>query len=261
MLLKGFHALAELAASGEAFVHQHRRTVSLLFDISAIQSEMHLDHPDYLTLAYTKAMMGFLLFNNSPRLIAMIGLGGGSLPKYCHRYLPDTAIVVVDNDPQVIALRDAFCLPPDDARLQVLCRDGVDMVAQADAEYDVLMVDGFDKQGQPPQLCSQAFYDSCAVSLAQDGIMVVNLLGDKDDVELYADRIRRSFDGAVIAIDVPDSNNKIVFACKGGLLDSPDQTVIGRLRALELQHDIALRLTARNILQQRRNDRSAQAAA
>ncbi|WP_394777289.1 fused MFS/spermidine synthase [Undibacterium sp.] len=261
MVLKGFHALAEMSAAGKPFVHQHRRTVSLLFDISAVQSEMHLDHPDYLTLAYTKAMMGFLLFNSSPKLIAMIGLGGGSLPKYCYRHLPDTSIIVVDNDPQVIALRDAFCIPADDERLQILCRDGVDMVERADAEYDVLVVDGFDKQGQPPPLCSQTFYDACHGALAQDGIMVVNLLGDKQDMELYADRIRHSFDGAVIAIDVPDSNNKIVFACRGALLDSPDQAVTSRLRELELQHDIALRLTARNILQQRRNDKLAQAAA
>lgn len=261
MLLKGFHEIAEFSAAGKPFIHQNKRTVSLLFDIAAIQSEMHLDHPEHLTLAYTQAMMGFLLFNSNPGLIAMIGLGGGSLPKYCYRHLPQTAIVVVDNDPQVIALRDQFCIPADDARLQVLCQDGVEMVARADAAYDVLVVDGFDKQGQPPQLCSQGFYDACFTSLAQDGMMVVNLLGDKQDVAIYLDRISRSFDGAVIAIDALDSNNKIVFACKGRLLDCPDQEVIASLRALEMQHDIALRLTTQNLLQQRRNDRLAQAAA
>ncbi|MES2102595.1 MAG: transferase [Pseudomonadota bacterium] len=258
MALNSFHGLAEMSAAGKPFVHRARRIVSLLFDVSAIQSEMHLDHPDHLTLAYTKAMMGFLLFNSKPALIAMIGLGGGSLAKYCYRHLPQARIIAVDNDPQVIALRDAFYIPGNDARLQVLCQDGVEMVAQANAEYDVLMVDGFDKQGQPPPLCSQAFYDACFHSLAQDGIMAVNLLGDRQDVELYVDRIHRSFDGAVIAIEVPDSNNKIVFACKGALLDCPDQQVIDNLRVLEMQHnmhDIALRLTAQNLLWQRRNDR------
>lgn len=259
MLLKGFHELAEMSAAGKPVVHQHRRSLSLLFDVAAVQSEMHLDHPDHLTLAYTKAMMGFLLFNSDPKSIAMIGLGGGSLPKYCYRHLPHAAVLVVEKDPQVIALRDMFCIPADDARLQVLCQDGVDMVGQADAEYDILIVDGFDRQGQPPPLCSQSFYDACFSALTQDGIMVVNLLGDRPDVELYLDRIRCSFDDAVIAIDIPDSNNKIVFACKGALLDSPDQLVIDKLRQLEVQHDIALRLTAQNLLQQRRNDRQAAA--
>jgi len=35
--------------------------------------------------------------------------------------------------------------------------------------------------------------------------------------------------------------------------------VIDKLRRLEVQHDIALRLTAQNLLQQRRNDRQAAA--
>ncbi|GGC68103.1 transferase [Undibacterium terreum] len=253
-MLNGFDELAEQSVSGKPFVHKSRRTVSLLFDVSAIQSEMHLDYPDHLTLAYTKAMMGFLLFNSEPQLIAMIGLGGGSLTKYCYNHLPLASIVVVDNDPRVIALRDSFCIPEDDARLQVLCQDGVEMVAQADAAYDVLIVDGFDRHGQPPPLCSQTFYDACFQSMKEDGILVVNLLGEKQDMELYVDRIRRSFDEAVLAIDVPDSNNKIVFACKGTLLDIPDQQIIDRLRLLEPQHDVALRLTAQNLLQQRRNN-------
>jgi hypothetical protein len=37
----------------------------------------------------------------------LIGLGGGSLVKYCYRNLPGTRIVVIEIDPEVIALRNA----------------------------------------------------------------------------------------------------------------------------------------------------------
>ena len=37
-------------------------------------------------------MMGFLLFKPQPRSIGMIGLGGGSLAKFCYRYLSRTRI-------------------------------------------------------------------------------------------------------------------------------------------------------------------------
>jgi len=51
----------------------------------------------------------------------MIGLGGGSLVKYCLAALPDTAVTVVEIKPAVIALREAFGIPPDGPRLRVVC--------------------------------------------------------------------------------------------------------------------------------------------
>jgi spermidine synthase len=58
-------------------------------------------------------MMLVLLFNPAPRSILMIGLGGGSLPKYCHRHLPQCDITVVEINPAVISLREAFQVPPE----------------------------------------------------------------------------------------------------------------------------------------------------
>ena len=49
---------------------------------------MSLDEPDALVTAYTRKMMAFLLFNPAPKRIAMVGLGGGSLAKFCYRNLP-----------------------------------------------------------------------------------------------------------------------------------------------------------------------------
>src|SRR5690349_19156938 len=92
----------------EPFVYRTEETLSLHFDISVIQSEMRCDAPHELVLAYTQTMMGFLLFNPHPRKIFMIGLGGGSLPKYCYANLPETSIVVAEINPRVIALRRTF---------------------------------------------------------------------------------------------------------------------------------------------------------
>ena len=257
MFLARFQDLVALSAAGKPFIYKKRHSLSLLFDIRAVQSEMSLDAPDQLLLGYTLSMMGFLLFNPEPEKIAMIGLGGGSMPKYCYHHLPQASIVVVENDPEVIALRDQFRIPQDDARLQVHCADGADFVRRAIDQYDVLVVDAFDRKGQPPQLCSKTFYDDCYSALAQDGIMVVNLLGDVAETTIYLDRIRVSFDGAVIVVDALDSLNKIAFACKGNLLDVPDQVLLERLKSLESQHALALHFTAHNILQRRQLDSAA----
>jgi spermidine synthase len=69
-------------------------------------------------LAYARAMMCFALFVPRPRHIVMVGLGGGSLVKFCHRHFP-RAHHRDRMRADVIALRDAFHVPPDDARLRV----------------------------------------------------------------------------------------------------------------------------------------------
>jgi spermidine synthase len=100
----------------------------LHFDLTAAQSAMDLDDPERLSLAYTRKMMAFLLFNHSPRRILMLGLGGGSLAKFCHRHLPSAAITAVEVNPDVIALRDAFLVPADDDRFRVVRAEGTHYV-------------------------------------------------------------------------------------------------------------------------------------
>ena len=64
-------------------VHEKDGELSLHFGFPTIQSRMLKADPEHLVLDYTRTMMGFLLFQPKPVRIAMIGLGGGSLAKYC----------------------------------------------------------------------------------------------------------------------------------------------------------------------------------
>lgn len=253
MLIDEFSQLVALSNAGKPVLYKKRHTLSLLFDVSTLQSEMSIDNPDDLVLGYTQSMMGFLLFKPEPQKIGMIGLGGGSLPKFCYRFLPKASVEVAEIDPQVIALRHAFHIPDDDERLSVQCMDGADFVREADERFDVLMVDGFDKGGQPPQLSSQQFYDDCYQSLVQNGIMVVNLLADNPDIGIYIERMRLAFQGDIVVIDAMDSLNKIVFACRGDALNVDDSTLRRRMRQLELLHPMVVSLTAQNILLNRRS--------
>lgn len=252
MLIDDFSRLVALSNAGKPVLYKKRKTLSLLFDVCALQSEMSIDSPDDLVLEYTQTMMGFLLFKPEPRNIGMIGLGGGSLAKFCYRFLRNASVEVAEIDPQVIALRHAFHIPDDDARLNIRCMDGADFVRDAEDRFDVLMVDGFDKRGQPPQLCSQHFYDDCYNALAQDGIMVVNLLADIPDTGIYIERIRVAFQGNIVVINALDSLNKIVFACRGDALNVDDATLRRRMRQLKLLHPMVVSLTAQNILINRR---------
>lgn len=196
------------------YVLEELTTKSLHFSICEIQSRMRLDDPFALDLEYTRLMMGFLLFVPDPRRITMIGLGGGSLAKFCWRHLPRARIDVVEINRHVIALRDAFHVPRDDDRFRVIAGDGARHVRGRRDECDVLIVDGFDHGGQPSRLCSSRFYDDACAMLAPGGVMVVNLHTGHRRHEAHVSRIRRSFGQAVLGVDDPDGSNQIVLAQK-----------------------------------------------
>lgn len=195
------------------FGYENERTLSLHFDMSATQSRMRRDDPTALELEYTRTMMGFLLFEPEPKSILMIGLGGGSLAKYCYRHLPGSQITVVEVNPHVIELRDAFCVPADDERFRVVRGDGAAFVAHASERYDVMLVDGFTYEGQPERLCSARFYEDCRAALTESGVMVVNLHVEDAGPHALIDGIGCAFDGAVQVV-VAEAGNRIVFATR-----------------------------------------------
>ena len=49
-------------------------------------------------------------------------------------------------------MREKFKIPPDDRRFRVICADGVDYLATAATQPDVLLIDGFDSRGLPQAL-------------------------------------------------------------------------------------------------------------
>jgi spermidine synthase len=195
-------------------VHDENGCKSLCFSNDQLQSKMRCSQPDELVLEYTRTMMGFLILNNRPRHIAMIGLGGGSLAKYCYARLPETKITVVEINPKVIALRNEFLVPEDNERFNVVEADGADFVMQAEPDFDVLLVDGYDQQGQAPKLCSQRFYENCSRVLTDQGVMVVNLHEAHALYELFIDRIGRSFDNNMAEVVANRYGNVVVFAGK-----------------------------------------------
>lgn len=199
------------------FIRIHEGALTLHFNELEVQSAMDRHAPDELLLGYTRTMMNFLSFNSNPRRIGMIGLGGGSIQKYCHRRLPSTIISVAEINPEVIALRDWFLIPKDNRRFAVHCEDGADFVRRQPRHFDVLLVDGFDNKGQPPQLCSLQFYRDCYRSLTPRGLLVANVCDRRDLIS----RICRAFQNRVIVTDDADDRaNIVVFAGKGDILTS-----------------------------------------
>lgn len=196
------------------FVIDDGKSRYLYFNVRLMQSEMALKAPHDLALRYTQKMMGFLLFHPRPKRIALIGLGGGSIVKFCHRRLPGVHITAVELDPDVIALRDAFFVPSDDERLQIIEGDGAAFIERAEKGIDALLVDAFDRTGFAPALANREFFENAYAKLSGNGVLVVNLAGDKESYAGLIGEAMHVFDDQVIVISVPDDGNHILYAFK-----------------------------------------------
>jgi spermidine synthase len=187
----------------------------LQFDLYTVQSAMHREHPDRLILAYTRKMMAFLLFNHAPARVLLLGLGGGSLAKFCYGRLPYTTVTAVEVNPDVIALRQEFRIPADDDRFRVICADAADYVARLGLSQDVILADACDREGVAPELDAIDFYQNAHRCLFSGGVFVANMCGDLNRCAAHVGMIRAVFGDEIMTLQVRPDGNLIVYAFKG----------------------------------------------
>lgn len=221
----------------EPYVVEDKHFRALHFDGRCVQSRMRKDAPHELQFGYTRVMMGFLLFQQAPRDILIVGLGGGSLSKCCHHLLPDTRITTVEINPAVIALRDEFAIPPDSDRFRVICADAAEYLTDKTAIADVILLDGYEDYGLPPALGSVSFYQRCHDALRANGVMTANLWGTGKTVRQCMERIRTGFEQRALMARSPTSENIVALAFRQP--EVPMWSALqARARALQRQTDI-----------------------
>lgn len=197
---------------GRPFVVDDGELRYLYFNVRLMQSAMRLADPDGLALAYTRTMAAFLLFQPRPERIALIGLGGGSLLKFCYGRLPSASLVAVEIDADIIAFGELFLLPPPEPCLQIVHADGAAWLADAAPGIDVLLVDAFDADGFAPALAGRDFLDCARDRLSAKGVLVVNLAGEGERYAGLVAAAMDAFDGQVIVVPVPEDGNHVLFA-------------------------------------------------
>lgn len=202
----------------------------LMFGDAIVQSEMQLSAPDELVLAYTRAMMLFVLFCPRPRRILLLGLGGGSLAKFCWRYFPGADITVVEVDARVIALREQFRVPDDGPDFRIIHADAIDYVASQNPQVDVILVDVYALGGMPPAFGSATFYADCRRALRDGGVLVGNLHRRERDYQPITKRLASAFDQKTCRLKWVAGPNHIYFAVAspppGGRLSLPPRALL-----------------------------------
>jgi len=230
-------------------VYADRDHISMRFRQGELQSLMSVQQPNRLELPYTLTMMGFLLPVPQPRHILMVGLGGGSLAKFCYQHLPETRITVVEINPHVIAMRGHFQLPDDDERLKVVCADGAEFVRDSRETFDAILVDGFDGDGQSAQLSSKDFYEDACRVLQSPGVIAINLDSDHPAHHVFLQRVHTSYRGHMVVLRVPQRANHVVLATKGVALSAKTMDLGQALDARSGVAQLELRAEFQRIVQ------------
>ncbi|MBL4867025.1 MAG: hypothetical protein JKY67_11695 [Pseudomonadales bacterium] len=234
------------------------------YNNGSVESVMSLEDPSNPVLAYAQAMMSFLLFQQQPENILNLGLGGGSVIRFCDKYLPKSNITTVEINPDVAEVCHQYFatqtrasnLILDDGQhyLSKLARNRSlqnksmhnnnlqNMGHNCDLGYDTILVDLFQACGMADCVNNNSFYNDCFNCLAPNGVMVLNLIvNDIDQMTDLLSKVWQSFSGKVICFSLDNCSNIIVLAFREQFQLFPHQQL--KLRAVDLQNDTQLAFT------------------
>nr|WP_041682556.1 spermidine synthase [Pusillimonas sp. T7-7] len=226
----------------------------LHFGTEWVQGAMQVAKPAELVLAYTQQMMAWLLFLEPAKTdtVGILGLGAGSLLRYTLKHTP-ASVVTVEWNPAVTAVCRAYFRLPESRRSSIDHCDAGLWVKQSQSinRCTALMVDLYDAYAQGPVRDSLEFYQGCYRSLAETGVMSVNLFGDHSSFAPNIQNIRDAFDGRVLELPEIDAGNRIVLAFKGPLLDVTARQFLLRAEEVESKYGLPGRRWAKELLSQR----------
>jgi spermidine synthase len=223
----------------------------LHFNTDWIQGAMRLQDPAELVLEYTAQMMAGLLFLEPPReqAIGLLGLGAGSLARFCLKRTR-SPVVAVEWNHKVTGACYMFFRLPGSSRLTIEHADaGVWVGDPVNAgSCPVLMVDLYDAQARGPVRDSVKFYRDCRRVLGDTGILAVNLFGEHDSFPRNIDNLSAAFNGRLALLPEIDAGNRIVLAFSGPPIAIPAADLLARAEVVESTYGLPARRWARSLV-------------
>ena len=230
----------------------------LHFGTEWIQGAMRVSDPYELVLEYTRQMMAWLLFLEPPReaAIGLLGLGAGSLARYCLKHTR-SRLAVAEWNPQVTMVCRMFFRLPETARLDIAHDDAARWVAdpQHAGTCTVLMVDLYDAEARGPVRDSVEFYRNCRRVLGEAGVLAVNLFGEHESFPRNIENLSQAFDGRLAMLPEIDAGNRIVLAFSGPPLCLTPEALLARAGEVEQRYGLPARRWAKAFMARNRGGR------
>lgn len=144
------------------------------------QSAVDLDEPGRTVFTYSDYMHLPLIFVPQVRRIALIGLGGGTVPRRYIEDYPAVAMDVAELDPAVVETARRWFSLPEAARLRVTAGDGRLFLLRTPERYDAILLDAYLIDTIPFHLATAEFFRLAASRLAPGGVVASNVIGALD---------------------------------------------------------------------------------
>jgi spermidine synthase len=163
----------------DIFVRKYENILRLSFQWKgwfSRESEANLADPDDLPMLYSRAMSIAAIYPPEAKRVLMLGIGGGSIPIYLHRFLPDAQIDAVDIDPGVIGVAKKYFGVCETSRLRLIENDGRVFLNRNSEPYDIIMLDAFIGSYIPFHMMTKEFYQLVRSRLKPHGVVAINIL-------------------------------------------------------------------------------------
>ena len=160
------------------FIIGDRDIVSMTFGQNKryyTESSMKLSDPGALTVDYTRFMTLGVAYPAKVESILEIGLGGGRTVSYLHAAMPDTAILTVELDKDVVELAKKYFRYKETASLRTVVADGRTFLIKDTEKWDVIMIDAYRGPFVPFHLLTKEFYALVKSRLKPGGVVVQNI--------------------------------------------------------------------------------------
>lgn len=177
------------------------------------QSLVKLDDPEHLALAYTSVALTGLTLCAEPKRFLVIGLGGGSLPRFLRHHYPEATIDAVDINPEVAVAALTQLGFREDAAMRIHIADGRQFVENVREPYDAVFLDAYGANSVPPHLTTREFMDAVRRATRSDGVVVGNVWhnSSRPPFASIVSTYRASFDTFYL-LRVRGTGNRILLA-------------------------------------------------
>lgn len=211
-------------------------------DWNYVESAWEPDDPGDLPVEYMRYLSAALMYPPaSPERMLMIGMGGGSLTTYLHRYLPNADITAVEIDPHVVAAAEKYFGFAPDERYRAVVMDGREYLNQQNEPYDLIILDAFSDQRIPDHLAGVDFYREAAAHLTPGGAVAQNLETTNSPSNDILAAMTQAFDH----LDIYRASRNFVLIGYNG--EARDKSML-RQRARDIQSRFALRYAPEDFL-------------
>ena len=143
------------------FIFGDKENVSMTFGHNKryyTESSMRLSDPGLLTVDYTRYMTLGVAYPPKAERIVEIGLGGGRTVSYLKGAMPDTAILAVEIDKDVVDLARKYFKFAESATLRAVVADGRSYLMRDSEKWDVILIDAYRGPFVPFHLLTREFY-------------------------------------------------------------------------------------------------------